>query len=434
MDVDPIDATEFEDVMENDSISSAFRVNINEQDRWKIQWQLDKYNFEFFSKFKTNDASQDPLNKTMLTYQWKNNKVYWGNAYPQFAQGLIWSSPYGRMRSPTSTSQLIKNNIEIKRNGSSTDKLNMNALTWTTKWRTLFKSSISLWQNGYTIINGLGPVSILYNNFNEQQWFSVGWELQLNHINLSGELANKDSNFSTIANFYVKSEMSKTLLRISYFDSQWTSINGKIGFGKSENIHSLFLQHQQKFYKSLLSCWYYFESENESKESAIIPQKEDINLFLHVPIFKNLQLNYRVIKSPLTNFILNEYGLEIIEYEIETNQWVKLKWGNNFKITSQIHFDNDGYKGALGSILFIYNIEKYQLKFGAVTSTDYGTFYQFQQGLAGEFLIDKIYGEQKQIFTVGKINYNERLQLSCRIEYKFEQKNFQGAAQLDIVF
>jgi hypothetical protein len=433
MDIDPIDASAFDQGMEVDSISTAFSVNINEQDRWKIQWQIDKQNFEFFTKFKTDDTSQDPLSKTMLAFQWSRSEVYWGNAHPQFAQGLIWSSPYGRMRSTTSASQLIKNKLKLKRNGSSTDKLKKNAFTWTTEWWRC-KSAFSYWQNGFTIINGFGPVSILYNNYNERHWFSMGWDVQLNNINLSGEWANNDSRFASIINFYVKSERSKTLVRISNFDTEWTSINGKIGFGKSENVHSIFLQHQQKVFNSLFSCWYYFEDEKENKGSVIFSQKDDISLFFHIPNLYSLQFNYREVKSPITNYSLNEYGLEVAEHENQINQWVKFKWGKNIKISSQFHFGNGEYKGALGSVLFIYSFEKYELKFGAFTSINDGTFYKFQQGLTSEFLIDKINGEQNQIFTVGKFNYNERLQLSYRIEYEFEDKKFQGAAQLDIVF
>ena len=102
-DLDPINVNIQENDYNVETFNSGLRLRVKPQqkyDNWYFRGVLHKNDNQFLYRLGlSGNESEISPNKSTYIKSYTNGKLYVGNLRQSFGQGLIWSSPYGRMRS-----------------------------------------------------------------------------------------------------------------------------------------------------------------------------------------------------------------------------------------------------------------------------------------------------------------------------------------------
>ena len=245
------------------TFNSGLRLRIkpqHEYDNWYFRGALHKNDNQFLYRLGlSGNESEISPNKSTYIKSYTNGKLYVGNLRQSFGQGLIWSSPYGRMRIFLSISSLIKNQFKLKPELSSQSKLDDWSVGNSVKLLNL-QTHIIMGKNLHSISLKGGPISINYTKSNEFKSSSIAWNKSWNIINITGEIAEINNHYAFINNLKIsKSTWPTWLLRIKLIPQDWKTVEGKTGTGKSSNVNGILLHGIHKTKQLKISGWINYE-------------------------------------------------------------------------------------------------------------------------------------------------------------------------------
>ena len=445
-DIDPINISSQSNEYAIETFNSGLRIRIkpqHEYDNWYFRGALIKNDNQFLYRLGlSGNESEISPNKFTYIKPYTNGKFYVGNIRQSFGQGLIWSSPYGRMRSFLSVSSLIKDQFKLKSELSGQSKLENWYIGNAVELLNL-QTLIIMDKNLQSISLKSGPISINYTEANEFKSTSMAWNKKWDIVNITGELAENNNQYAFINNLiFSQSTWPTWLLRIILIPQDWKTVDGKTGAGKSSNVNGVLLHGIHKTKHLKLSGWINYETTQQQIEGSLIDAKTDYMSQLSLGKSPQLLSRYRKIETISQSSSLAENGLISWDNFYAIDEWYKFQLKYIFKVESQFHFKNANQTGYLFNINYSQKInERWQLFWGGYVCNlwDEGKFYLYQQGLDGELLIQFISESQTKVYQITKCNINQILSFSNRVEFsripsRHKNTHFFFVLQLDIVF
>ncbi len=429
-----------------ENFNSGFRLRVKPQpqyDDWYLKGALnnDSHQLLYRLGIRGNTSEISP-NKSAYIKLYPKGEFFAGNLSHAFGQGLLWSSPYGRMRNFSAVSSLIKDQFKTKSELSSQSKFDEWMIGNSHQLFNL-KTHILWGENLQSIALKLPSISINFTQLSPSQYTTIAWNKNWNIINMTGEIAENNRQYAFIGNLKLSNPKWPTwLIRVKSIPQNWKTVEGKAGSGKSSNVNGILLHGIHKTTFLRLSGWINYETAQQQTEGILKDTKSDYMSQLTLGKKSNIQLRYRKIQAITPSSSQAHNGITMWQNYYLVDEWYKLTLKYIVHFETQFHFINGRHVGSLVNLNYLQKIDKnWQLYWGGHVCNlwDNGKFYLYQRGLDGEFLIQHLSQNQIKVYHIIKYQMNQTVAFSSRTEFlkitsQNESFNFSFSIQLDIVF